>query len=485
MRNRHNSFLFLLLSLYAVFGIIHSNNQGFWHDEIYTLTFLKGISAYNFDESTLSSSPGPVYSHHCKDLINSDNFLKNIKIQIFHEGHPPIYFLLLKIWSLIFGYSELALRSFSLACGIISLALISILLKKNIINVFAQWATFIIVLINPFLFYYFTEARMYALAFLFAIISFIYWLKYKNHKNFKSYDFVCFALSSTALIYTHYYGLFFFLALVFYDFISNRNFYKMLSYTIPILLFLPWLFIIKIQTEYHSIHWTDGSLSFINSMVGFEKGLVSLLFSPMSQANFLQSIYAIVIGITLLYFSAKIWKKRFMHSSIILFYFLLIFTFDKVLDHHTILVARYYIFILIFFYWAVAKVIQNTPKTISVILISVYCISGGAALYNINSAKLAPKQMYRELAWYIDSRHNPQNTIIVVEPGGPVIWGLSNYLINDFLIVPAQDAVTIDSSKKVIFVDEKLGDIFWEDHLNAVDQNNLKLVPFVGLNLYE
>jgi hypothetical protein len=34
-------------------------------------------------------------------------------------------------------------------------------------------------------------------------------------------------------------------------------------------------------------------------------------------------------------------------------------------------------------------------------------------------------------------------------------------------------------------VDEMLGDKFWEGHLNNLEQEKLKLVPFVGVFLYE
>ena len=43
----------LLIVTYVGLGLYYAHSQGFWHDEIYTLTFLKGISAYEFLGSTL------------------------------------------------------------------------------------------------------------------------------------------------------------------------------------------------------------------------------------------------------------------------------------------------------------------------------------------------------------------------------------------------------------------------------------------------
>ncbi len=471
--------------VYAILGCYYSNNQGFWHDEIYTLTFLKGISAYTFEGSALPSMTHAFPVQYCKDLLHSDNFLRHFHIQILHEGHPPLYFIVLKVWAICFGYSEFALRSFSLLCGLFAITILYNLFKENFKGEYTAWAILLFVIFNPFLFYYFTEARMYAFAFLLATISFKYWLKYLKHKNYKSFDFLYFMLASLSLLYTHYYGLFFFLTLLFWDTIKNGFSIKLFYYAVPILLFSPWAFVIKTQTELHHIHWTDGSFSLLNSIVGYGNGLVSLFFSPISDAKKYETIVAITISIFLFYSLSNTWKKRFIYLGIGLIYFLQIFLFDKTFNHHTIVVPRYYIFILIFLYWAIAKAIQNGPAIIGIIITVSYCLLAGFAIYQINTFTLAPKQMFKELAGYIDAKHNAKETVIIVEPGGPIIWGLSYYLKNNFSIISAQYSNTIDSSKKIIYVDEMLGDKFWEGHLNNAEQEKLKLVPFVGVFLYE
>ena len=260
---------------------------------------------------------------------------------------------------------------------------------------------------------------------------------------------------------------------------------KKLSYFIPIIIFSPWILIIKQQTIYHKIHWTNGSLSFMNSSIGFCKGIINLFFSPMSDSKRYEIVLSIFICLVVIYFVAKSWKQRLLYFSIAIFYFLQIFLFDKVLNHHTIIVSRYYIFILILIYWAIAKAIYHSPKILSMSLIFVHLISSGIVFFQIYTLKLAPKQMYRELACYIDSKHDPQNTLIVVEPGGPVIWGLSYYLKKNFNIISAEYVGQLKKSKNIIYVDEMLGDKYWENKINSESQKNLTLVPFVGVFLYE
>ena len=109
-----------ILIIYLFFGLSYSKKQGFWHDEMHTLTFLKGMSIYPFEGSIWSEQDSIYDVNHFKTLFAEDNFYANFSTLILHEGHPPLYFVLLKIWSYGFGFSEVALRSFSLCCGLLS-----------------------------------------------------------------------------------------------------------------------------------------------------------------------------------------------------------------------------------------------------------------------------------------------------------------------------------------------------------------------------
>ena len=147
MKKRYIVVIFLLI-IYTVFGLIYSNSQGFWHDEIYTLTFLKGISPYPFVGNTLENYSNIFQSYDCKNLLNSDKFLNYIYVRIIHEGHAPLYFILLKLWAIIFGYSELALRSFSLFTGIISFIILFRFFHTILKNQFTVWILIIIILLG-------------------------------------------------------------------------------------------------------------------------------------------------------------------------------------------------------------------------------------------------------------------------------------------------------------------------------------------------
>ena len=229
----------VIFTLYLLIGLSHSAQQGFWHDEMYTLTFLKGISIYNFEGSIWFQKDSLCDVNHFKALFEKDNFYSNFSTQILHEGHPPLYFVLLKAWSYVFGSSELALRSFSLCCGLLSFLVLFTLFRRKSRNKFAAWGVLIMLIFNPFLFYFFTEARMYALAFLLATLSFRYWLDYQENMKLRSKEFLYFFLSAVGLLYTHYYGLFFLSSLAFIELLRVGLKLSVFNHILPLLFFLP------------------------------------------------------------------------------------------------------------------------------------------------------------------------------------------------------------------------------------------------------
>jgi uncharacterized membrane protein len=93
-----------------------------------------------------------------------------------YDFHPPLYYLLMKFWTSIFGYSEIALRLpsviFSLATGWV-IYLICRRQKKFIDPLLATG----LFLFNPLVVYYSQEARMYMFAVFLLTMSLFYFLK--------------------------------------------------------------------------------------------------------------------------------------------------------------------------------------------------------------------------------------------------------------------------------------------------------------------
>ena len=79
-----------------------------------------------------------------------------------YDVHPPLYYWLLKIWSMLFGNGEIALRSMSIFFGIVAMLFIYLLVKKLFSKKAAIFSIFFVA-ISPILIRYAQEARMYTL----------------------------------------------------------------------------------------------------------------------------------------------------------------------------------------------------------------------------------------------------------------------------------------------------------------------------------
>jgi len=121
------------------------------------------------------------------------------------DNHPPLYYLTLKVWTSLFGYSELALRSLSVLFGLLTIIFVFKMAKlidekKNVLYpVFGS----LLLATSQIHIYYSQEARMYVMAAFLATAAIYYFLKTLDKKP-RIRDFVLFSLFYTALIFTDY-----------------------------------------------------------------------------------------------------------------------------------------------------------------------------------------------------------------------------------------------------------------------------------------
>lgn len=477
--------LLVVLLVYLFLGLSHSAQQGFWHDEIYTLTFLKGFSVYDFDGSIWTEQESVYDVSYFKSILAEDNFYSNFPTQVLHEGHPPLYFLSLKLWSLVFGTSEVSLRSFSLFCGLLTFLILFNLFWQRSKRKYTPWFLLTMLVFNPFLFYFFTEARMYALALLFATLSFRYWLYYQKHRKLNSYAFLFFCISSIGLLYTHYYGFFFLSTLAIIEFFRIGLKKSILNYSIAFICFIPWGLAIRKQLGFHTIHWTDGIISFGESIMGYFEGVINLLISPMTDPFLYEYIIIIAILFTVIVF-LFINDRKYMLILFgsILIYGLQIYFFDQIVGNHTILTPRYYIFLLIFIYWGLFKMIDASYKISSILVTVAYTALTSVILLQLYKLERAPKQMIREVARFVDEKVDSKTRVLVIEPKGPLMVGIAYYLKNNFELIHA-DKTYNNLEARAVYIDEMLGVSFRENKYHNKKQEKLEFIPFVGIFLFK
>jgi len=187
------------------------------------------------------------------------------------DFNPPLYYVLLHYWMLIFGKSEIALRSLSLIFFAIAVYF-AFLFLQNVLVIQGKrlWMYVVAFAFNPALLYFAFEARMYSLFAFLSLMSF-YFFATKKRKEY--------IITSTLGLYTHYFFIFVvftqLLYILFYKKKRERNYRAIL---LPLLFFAPWFLLVvrnlvKGTSEFWigKTNWTDIVSSLGVLFTGYER----------------------------------------------------------------------------------------------------------------------------------------------------------------------------------------------------------------------
>ncbi len=171
------------------------------------------------------------------------------------DAHPPLYILLSRAWSIIFGATDISLRVLPLLFGVITLPVIYIL-TKNMFNKNAAVITTLLVAVNPFQIGYSVEARSYTFYGLLTLLV-IYAIYRKRFNLFAAG--ICFLLA------THYMSLTFIPFLILYYFWqakkSKLSLIKAAIKLVPFIIFGVLIYNLGFlkTVPYQNIDWTEKS----------------------------------------------------------------------------------------------------------------------------------------------------------------------------------------------------------------------------------
>ncbi len=155
-----------ILRLYKI------SSPSLWHDEL--MTFYRIQGTFSDTLSTLLISP-----------------------------FPPLYYILMKFWTNIFGYSELALRFPSLIFSTLTILYLYLLTKKIFNKNTALIASFVLA-IFPYAINYAQEAKMYSMVWFFSLASFYHFLNFMESPSKK--NTILYTIFTILMIYTLYFG---------------------------------------------------------------------------------------------------------------------------------------------------------------------------------------------------------------------------------------------------------------------------------------
>lgn len=195
------------------------------------------------------------------------------------DSTPPLYYLLLHYWMLLFGNSEVVIRSLSFICHVLTVTVIFFIARKLIKSTITQLLLSLTVLLNPFLLQYAFEARPYSLLAFLTVLAVYFVLTKKN---------ILAGIVLALSIFTHNFGVFNFIAFATWWFYTNKNKLKTkegLEFLgFPLLAILLWGGVIWNQwTKVAEGFWIKQATSsiFLRSFEMYTKGDLSYPTQPM------------------------------------------------------------------------------------------------------------------------------------------------------------------------------------------------------------
>src|SRR6266404_2836508 len=169
---------YLLLAVFGLTAVVQiavAGRSGLWADEIFSLATATGHSLEHPAAAADSAQGDFVESDTAVDAEELQHYLKHddppasparvVRAVLLSDTSPPLYYLLLYAWTLMFGTSDLGLRSLSIVCSLACLPFL-VGVARRTGGPRAVFPACILFAFSPLAIYYSTEGRMYSLLWL-------------------------------------------------------------------------------------------------------------------------------------------------------------------------------------------------------------------------------------------------------------------------------------------------------------------------------
>ncbi len=123
-----------------------------------------------------------------------------------HDGHPPLYYLLLHVWTDLFGTGDVAVRALSGVFGLLALPLAWIAGRRRG-GPLLGWITVTFVALSPFAVRYSDEARMYSMVMFLAFAGYLLLDDVLRQGRGGLLRYAGITVVTAALLYTNYWAL--------------------------------------------------------------------------------------------------------------------------------------------------------------------------------------------------------------------------------------------------------------------------------------
>lgn len=328
------------------------------------------------------------------------------------DVHPPLYYMTLHFWINLFGTSEVAIRSLSLAATVAIIPL-SYLLVRRLWNERAAQLAALFVALGPLLVRYGQEARMYGLVALLVTLA-VYCLIRAMHRSQNRW-WILYSLSLAAALYTHYYAIFVLPALIMYVTINTSRkttsgwwSYKWwFSNLAALALFVPWipqaLSQVMREKNFSWIPPTDAT-TLPSTLMQF----MVVNYPPALGASLKLSIGAVFVGLLVL-----AWRKSNKQRLSLGFFMLYALAGPVVVYTASVggspYLERYFIFAAVGFYCLLAVMVSLLGKRLQVAATGAIILLFTFGIYGIQPTR--PHNM-QAVATYINERYQPGDFLL-------------------------------------------------------------------------
>ena len=442
---------FVLLGIFALMAILQFatvGRQSLWVDEIFSLAMATG---HSLEHAATVSDPARgdfVEADHAIPAGDLQRYLGHevplespirvIRAVLLSDTSPPLYYLSLYGWTLVFGTSDVAIRYLSIFCSLACFPFVAGIARRTGGDK-AVVPACVLFALSPLGLYFFVEARMYSLLLLCLLATAWSSLVLREEGGGLS-RYLWWIGSSAAGMLTHYFFLFPWLAIIAFLFLSPGKFkrWKLIA-TVAIagLILFPWYF----AAAEHLGEWrvTAGWLELRPTrfrQLHATRNQLLQFFAP-GQAGLWRddrwsSLAAIVIFMTIAAAAAWRWRLRlFSGPRLLLWLWLLVAWIIPTcidLTRHTYLSnnARYALGALPPAYLLAAIGIACFRAKIRIGVLVAIVVAWAGSIASIYQQEARAREPFRRIAQFVSSEATPSDVVVVHSiPSG--VLGIARY----------------------------------------------------------
>lgn len=387
------------------------------------------------------------------------------------DFHPPLYYLILKFWTFVFGYSEISLRMPSVFFGLGIVFLVYKITKLLFGGNSAKIAAFLSAT-SGLLIYYSQEARMYSMAAFLITLSIYLFLQKK---------WIYFSIVLVLIGMTDYVSL---LILPIFWIVGRKNIRELIISHIPLVIgFGLWIptFLTQLGAGFSVADSAWGKI--LGPTTVKNVGLIPVKF-VLGRISFDdKALYLIIALLSVSLFCYLLWMAR-KSNKIIWLWLVLPLVFGILLSFKIPTLSYFrFLFCLPALYILSANALENNKFHKKVLILAIFGINLFSSGYYLINNRFQ-REDWREAVSFIESTKTPQSATLFVTGSN---WEAYRYYAPDAKIaIPSQ----IDGSFDQIWLMRYVWEIFdptdsTRHKIERLGYKKLEEYNFNGISVYQ